>query len=154
MSASMTTQVPSPTPTPSSSPPTTIDAASLEPLVAEPPNPDNIRTVADVAGRPIQQATIGTSTNGQLDDLRAAAAVLGDHRIAPGVRLFVAPASRRAYLEALQEGLIARLIEAGAVDRHLGVQWVYRRIGVRHSWRRHDHDHQRTTKLRGPHRQP
>ena len=93
----------------------TIDATSLEPLVAEPPNPDNVRTVTEVAGRPIQQATVGTSTNGQLDDLRAAVSVLGDHRIAPGVRLFVAPASRRAYLEALREGLIPRLIEAGAV---------------------------------------
>jgi 3-isopropylmalate/(R)-2-methylmalate dehydratase large subunit len=93
----------------------TIDVTSLEPLVAEPPNPDNVRTVAEVAGRPIQQATIGTSTNGQLDDLRAAVTVLGGHRIAPSVRLFVAPASRRAYLEALQEGLISRLIEAGAV---------------------------------------
>jgi 3-isopropylmalate/(R)-2-methylmalate dehydratase large subunit len=93
----------------------TIDATSLEPLVAEPPNPDKVRSVTEVAGRPIQQATIGTSTNGQLDDLRAAVAVLGDHQIAPGVRLFVAPATRRAYLEALQEGLIPRLIEAGAV---------------------------------------
>jgi 3-isopropylmalate/(R)-2-methylmalate dehydratase large subunit len=93
----------------------TIDATSLEPLVAAPPNPDNVRSVSEVAGRPIQQATIGTSTNGQLDDLRAAVAVLGAHRIASGVRLFVAPATRRAYLEALREGLIARLIEAGAI---------------------------------------
>lgn len=93
----------------------TIDATSLEPLVAEPPNPDNVRPVTQVAGRPIQHATIGTSTNGQLHDLRAAIAVLGDRQIAPGVRLFVAPASRRAYLDALREGLIARLIEAGAV---------------------------------------
>ena len=93
----------------------TIDATALEPLVAEPPNPDNVRTVTEIAGRPIQQATIGTSTNGQLDDLRAAVAVLGSRQIASGVQLFVAPASRRAYLEALQEGLIARLIEAGAV---------------------------------------
>ncbi|PEG40634.1 3-isopropylmalate dehydratase large subunit [Mycolicibacterium agri] len=92
-----------------------VDAAMLEPLVAEPPNPDRVRPVSEVAGRPIQQATIGTSTNGQLDDLRAAVAVLGDNKIAPSVRLFVAPASRRAYLDALQEGLIARLIEAGAI---------------------------------------
>ena len=93
----------------------TIDATALEPLVAEPPNPDNVRAVTEVAGRPIQQATIGTSTNGQLDDLRAAVEVLGDNQIDTGVRLFVAPATRRAYLEALQEGLISRLIEAGAV---------------------------------------
>ncbi|MGV9801858.1 3-isopropylmalate dehydratase large subunit [Mycobacterium sp. NPDC003449] len=93
----------------------TIDAAALEPLVAAPPNPDNVRPVTELAGRPIQHATIGTSTNGQLDDLRAAVEVLGDRRIAHGVRLFVAPASRRAYLQALQEGLIARLVEAGAV---------------------------------------
>jgi 3-isopropylmalate/(R)-2-methylmalate dehydratase large subunit len=92
-----------------------IDTSELAPQVAEPSNPDRVRPVTDVRGTPIRQATIGTSANGQLDDLRAAVGVLGDRRISPDVRLFVAPASRRAYLDALQEGLVQRLVEAGAV---------------------------------------
>ena len=112
------------------------------------PTPTTSVRVADVAGRPIQQATIGTSTNGQLDDLRAAAAVLGDHG-SPLVSGFSSPRRRDGHTsKPCRKGLIARLIEAGAVDRHLGVQRVYRRIGLRHSRRRHDHDHQRATKLR------
>lgn len=93
----------------------TIDVAAMTPQVAEPPNPDLVRPVADLAGTPIAQATIGTSANGQLDDLRTAATVLDGHRIAPGVRLFVAPASRHAYFAALREGLVEKLVEAGAI---------------------------------------
>lgn len=93
----------------------TVDATALTPMVAEPANPDRVRTVAEAAGQPIQQATIGTCANGQLDDLRAAVEVLGDHRVSPDVRLFVSPASRRTYLDALQEGLVARLVAAGAI---------------------------------------
>lgn len=92
-----------------------IDASSLEPQVAAPPSPDLVTPVRDVAGTPIQQATIGTSTNGQLDDLRAAAQVLSGRTVAAGVRLFVTAASRRAYLAALQEGIVNELISAGAV---------------------------------------
>ncbi|HEU5037748.1 MAG TPA: aconitase/3-isopropylmalate dehydratase large subunit family protein [Nocardioides sp.] len=92
-----------------------VNAAAMVPLVAEPPNPDRVRPVEEVAGKPIRQATIGTSANGQLDDLRAAVQVLGDRRISPDVRLFVAPASRRAHLDALREGLVDRLVEAGAI---------------------------------------
>lgn len=62
-----------------------------------------------------RQATIGTSANGQLEDLRAAADVLRGRSIAPGVRLFVAPASRNAYFAALREGLVEELVGKGAV---------------------------------------
>lgn len=92
-----------------------VDAAALEPQVAMPPNPDKVVPLSEVAGTPIAQATIGTSSSGQIEDLRAAAAILRGHSIAPGVRLFVAPASRRAYFEALSEGLIEMFMQAGAV---------------------------------------
>ncbi len=91
-----------------------LDASTLGPQVSVPPEPDRVQPVEQVAGTPIQQATIGTSTNGQLDDLRAAADVLADHQVAPGVRLFVTAATRRAYLAALQEGLVDRFVQAGA----------------------------------------
>jgi 3-isopropylmalate/(R)-2-methylmalate dehydratase large subunit len=92
-----------------------VDVASLEPQVAVPPSPDRVRPVSELAGTPIHQATIGTSTNGQLDDLRAAAAVLGGRAFAPGVRVYVTAASRRAYLAAQQEGLLSRFVNAGAL---------------------------------------
>lgn len=92
-----------------------VDTSGLVPQVAEPSNPDRAVPVTEALGRPIRQATIGTSANGQLDDLRAAVDILGDRSISPDVRLFVAPASRRAYLDALHEGLVQRLVEAGAV---------------------------------------
>jgi 3-isopropylmalate/(R)-2-methylmalate dehydratase large subunit len=92
-----------------------VNAAGLVPLIALPPRPDLVRPVTDMAGTPVHQATIGTSANGQLDDLRAAAAVLRGRRFAPGMKVFVTPASRRAYLAAQQEGLLSLFVEAGAL---------------------------------------
>ena len=92
-----------------------IDAGAIEPLVASPPSPDRVSPAVELAGTPIQQATIGTSANGQLDDLRAAADVLRGNRIARGVRLYVTAASRRAHLAAQSEGLIDLFLDAGAV---------------------------------------
>lgn len=91
-----------------------IDAGTLEPLVAAPSNPDNIMTVQEAAGRRIHQATIGTSTNGQLEDLRMAAEVLAGRQVAPGVKLFITPATRRAHLGAQLLGLIDIFLAAGA----------------------------------------
>jgi 3-isopropylmalate/(R)-2-methylmalate dehydratase large subunit len=92
-----------------------IDASTLEPQVATPPSPDLVVPVGEAAGTRIEQATVGTSSNGQLDDLRVAARLLAGHRVAPHVRLFVVPASRRAFLEAMQEGLIETMLAAGAI---------------------------------------
>src|SRR5690606_17486484 len=92
-----------------------VDATAVEPMVAAPPSPDKVSPVAELSGTAIQQATIGTSANGQRDDLRAAAAVLGARRFAPGVKVFVTAASRRAHLAAQQEGLLDRFTAAGAV---------------------------------------
>jgi len=71
--------------------------------------------VTDFAGTKIQQATIGTSANGQLDDLRAAAEVLRGNKIAPGVKLYVTAASKLAYIAAQHEGLIELFVEKGAL---------------------------------------
>jgi 3-isopropylmalate/(R)-2-methylmalate dehydratase large subunit len=92
-----------------------VRAEDLVPLVASPPSPDRVSPAADLAGTAVQQATIGTSANGQLDDLRAAADVLRGNRIAPGVSLYVTAASRRAHLAAQAEGLIDVFLEGGAV---------------------------------------
>jgi 3-isopropylmalate/(R)-2-methylmalate dehydratase large subunit len=90
------------------------DVSNLEPQVARPHRVDNVCPVAEVAGTPIQQAVIGTCTNGRLEDLRIAAQILAGRRIHRDVRLIVAPASRRIYLQAMQEGVIQTLVESGA----------------------------------------
>ncbi|MBO8137194.1 MAG: 3-isopropylmalate dehydratase large subunit [Desulfotomaculum sp.] len=90
------------------------DVSSLEPQVAMPHRVDNVTGVSQVAGTPIQQAVIGTCTNGRLEDLRAAASILEGRKIHPKVRLIVAPASKRIYLEAIKEGILQVLVEAGA----------------------------------------
>ncbi|MGE5507183.1 MAG: 3-isopropylmalate dehydratase large subunit [Chitinophagales bacterium] len=86
----------------------------LEPQVAKPHTVDNVAPIGDVAGTPIQQAVLGTCTNGRLEDLRAAAAIVRGRKVDPRVRFIVAPASRRIYLDALADGTLATLVEAGA----------------------------------------
>jgi len=91
------------------------DVAGLEPQVACPHTVDNVTPVGEVAGTIIHQALVGTCTNGRLDDLREAAAVLQGCRVATGVRLLVLPASARIYRQAMAEGILETLAAAGAV---------------------------------------
>ncbi|MDI6709657.1 MAG: 3-isopropylmalate dehydratase large subunit [Thermoanaerobacterales bacterium] len=91
-----------------------FDVSSLEPQVAKPHRVDNVAPISEVAGRPIQEAVIGTCTNGRLEDLHIAAAILRGRKISRDVRFIVAPASRRIYLEAMADGTLADLVEAGA----------------------------------------
>lgn len=90
------------------------DVSGLEPQVAKPHRVDNVCPVSQVAGTPIQQAVIGTCTNGRLEDLRVAAGILRGRKISRGVRLIVAPASKSIYLDAMAEGIIQDLVESGA----------------------------------------
>jgi 3-isopropylmalate/(R)-2-methylmalate dehydratase large subunit len=91
-----------------------IDVSSLVPQVARNHNIDDVIGVSDVRGQKINFALIGTCTNGRLDDIRQAAAILKGQRIAKGVRMIVTPASRQVYLDAAREGLIEALTRAGA----------------------------------------
>ena len=91
-----------------------IDTAALAPQVARQHAIDDVVGVPEVKGQPIQFALIGTCTNGRLDDIRQAAAILKGRRIAKGVRMIVTPASRGIYLAAAREGLIETLTRAGA----------------------------------------
>ena len=93
----------------------TIDLSALRPTVAFPHLPSNTKTVDEAAGRPIQQVVIGSCTNGRLKDLREAAAVLRGRKVAAGVRCIVIPATQQIYLDAMEEGLLADFICAGAV---------------------------------------
>ena len=91
-----------------------IDLSALRPTVALPHLPSNTRPVDEVAGKPIQQVVIGSCTNGRLKDLREAASVLRGRKVADGVRCIVIPATQQIYLDAMNEGLIADFINAGA----------------------------------------
>ena len=89
-------------------------ADQLVPLVALPGSPDNVVPAAEAGGEPIGQAYIGACTGAKEYDLEQAARVLAGRRIAPGVRLLVAPSSRQAIERAAASGVLAQLIAAGA----------------------------------------
>lgn len=91
-----------------------IDVSGLSPTISQPHTVDNTATVEEVGEVPIEQVFLGSCTNGRLADLRIAADILRGRRVHPRVRLLVVPASRRVYLEALREGVLGDLVEAGA----------------------------------------
>jgi 3-isopropylmalate/(R)-2-methylmalate dehydratase large subunit len=90
------------------------DASALAPQVARPHTVDNVVPVEEMIGTPINQALVGTCTNGRLEDLIAAAEILRGKRIAPSVRLLVLPASREILLAAIEQNAISDLVAAGA----------------------------------------
>jgi homoaconitate hydratase family protein len=91
------------------------DLSTLEPQVACPHTVDNVKPVREVEGKPFHQALIGTCTNGRLEDLEVAAAILKGRKIHPQVRALVLPASREVYVEAMRKRLLETLSEAGCV---------------------------------------
>jgi 3-isopropylmalate/(R)-2-methylmalate dehydratase large subunit len=92
-----------------------VECPRLEPMVATPSRVDNVKSVREVEGTPIDQAFIGSCTNGRLEDLLEAAKILRGRKVKEGVRLIVTPASRKVYLDALRLGVLETLLEAGAV---------------------------------------
>jgi len=92
-----------------------IGASNLAPMVAKPHAVDNVAPVDSLTDVPIQQAFIGTCTNGRLEDLKIAAKILKGRHISKDTRLIVAPASKNIYLDAIKQGVIQTLVKAGAV---------------------------------------
>ena len=97
-----------------------VDASALSPQIACPHTVDNVKTVDEVNGLPIQQVVIGSCTNGRLDDIQVAARIVAGRKIARGVRMLVFPASARIFREAMQAGYLGTLMEAGAVVANSG----------------------------------
>lgn len=95
-------------------------ASELVPVLACPSQVDNIHPVSEYEGTSIDQVFIGSCTNGRLEDLQRAAAVLKGKHIAPFVKLIVTPASRKVYQEALADGTLLTLSKAGAMITHPG----------------------------------
>ncbi len=93
----------------------TYDVGRLEPQVACPSSPGNVKPLSRVGEVTIDQAVIGSCTNGRLEDLQVAAKVLKGHKAAKGVRLIIIPATPLIYRQAMDQGLLAVFMEAGAV---------------------------------------
>ena len=91
-----------------------VDVTDLNSLVAVPHDLSDVRNAGDVSGVRIDEAIVGTCTGGRLEDLRVVAAILDGRRIAGHTRMLVNPGSRAIYAQAIREGLISTLIEAGA----------------------------------------
>jgi homoaconitate hydratase family protein len=91
------------------------DLSQIEPVVAFPHKVDNVKSIREAKGIPVNQCLIGTCTNGRLSDLEAAARILKGKKIHPGTRLLVLPASRIIYEQAIKKRIIKTFIDAGAV---------------------------------------
>lgn len=93
----------------------TYDLSTLEPMIACPHTVDHVRPLSEIRGTPVQQAFIGTCTNGRLEDIAAAAEVVRGKKLARGTRLLVIPASSEVLLAAMKLGYLETLAQAGAV---------------------------------------
>ncbi|HPJ67593.1 MAG TPA: aconitase/3-isopropylmalate dehydratase large subunit family protein, partial [Desulfobacteraceae bacterium] len=91
-----------------------IDLGEIFPVIACPHHVDNVKGVSEVAGTNINQALIGTCTNGRLDDLKIASDILKGKKLPQGFQLLVIPASKKIYTEAMKQGIIETLINSGA----------------------------------------
>ena len=91
------------------------DVSTIEPQVAFPHLPSNVRPVREVEDISIDQVIIGSCTNGRIEDLRIAAQVLWGNKVSPGVRLIVIPATQEIYRQAMREGLLEIFLDANGV---------------------------------------
>jgi len=97
-----------------------FDVSELTPQIACPHSVDNVKSIEEVEGKEIDQAMLGSCTNGRIEDLRIAAKILKGKRIAKNVRMLVFPASMKVYRQALEEDLIKIFVDAGAVVMNPG----------------------------------
>jgi 3-isopropylmalate/(R)-2-methylmalate dehydratase large subunit len=92
-----------------------IDVSNLEPQIACPSSVDNVKPIDKVGDVRINQAFIGSCTNGRIEDLRIAAQIIKGKKVKTGVRALVIPASQEVYAQALKEGLVEIFTESGAL---------------------------------------
>jgi len=97
-----------------------VDVSALAPQIACPHTVDNVKSIDQVLGIKVHQIVIGSCTNGRLDDLAEAAAILRGKKVAQGTRMLVFPASSKVFGQALDKGYIHDLMKAGAVVMNSG----------------------------------
>lgn len=93
----------------------TIDLSTIKPTIAFPHLPENTHTIDEIGEIKIDQVVIGSCTNGRISDLRIAAQILEGRKVAKGLRVIIFPATQKIYLQAMEEGLLATFVRAGAV---------------------------------------
>jgi 3-isopropylmalate/(R)-2-methylmalate dehydratase large subunit len=91
-----------------------IDLSSLRPTVSFPHLPDNTRTIDNTGDVAVDQVVIGSCTNGRISDLRIARDILKGKKVKKGIRCIVIPGTQKIYLQAIKEGIVTDLVEAGA----------------------------------------
>ena len=91
-----------------------LDVSQIEPLVAVPHDLSNVRGASELSDVRIDEAVFGTCTGGRIEDFRVAAAIMQGRKLAPHTRMMVNPGSRQVYLQAMREGLIEVMMQAGA----------------------------------------
>jgi 3-isopropylmalate/(R)-2-methylmalate dehydratase large subunit len=97
-----------------------VDVTGMDPLIACPPKPDNVRPVSEVAGTKVDSVFIGSCTNGRFEDFAAIAEVVKGRTIAPGMVASVVPATREVYSQMLQSGVLQTLFDAGFIVSNPG----------------------------------
>jgi len=97
-----------------------VDITTMEPLIACPPNPANVKPVREVAGKRIDSVFMGSCTNGRFEDFQAVAEIVKGKHVAPGVMASVVPATRSVYEQMLRSGLLATLFDAGFIISNPG----------------------------------
>jgi 3-isopropylmalate/(R)-2-methylmalate dehydratase large subunit len=97
-----------------------IDISDIGPMVSEPPYPHNVKKISQLGKVDVNFGFIGSCTNGRLEDIETAWKILKGKHIADGVRLAVVPATRKVYMEAMKQGMLQDLLEAGAIISNPG----------------------------------
>lgn len=92
-----------------------VDLSTLRPTIAFPHLPDNTRTIDEVGDVEVDQVVIGSCTNGRISDLRIARDILKGKQVKKGIRCIVFPGTQKIYLDAIKEGIVTDLVEAGAI---------------------------------------
>ncbi|MCE8005566.1 aconitase family protein [Aestuariivita sp.] len=107
-----------------------IDVTDLEPIAVIPPSPANTRDLSEVAGTEVQVGYLGSCASGRVEDLALAADVLDGHRVKDGFQLNVIPTSNEIMKEAAAQGILTRLIAAGAFISSSSCDYCFGRMGV------------------------
>lgn len=106
-----------------------IDATKLTPMVSLPHAVDNVKSIDKIGEIKVDQVFVGSCTNARLEDLRIVASILKGKKVAPSIRLLVTPASRKIYMDAVKDGTIETLLEAGAVITPSGCGMCFGALG-------------------------
>jgi 3-isopropylmalate/(R)-2-methylmalate dehydratase large subunit len=107
----------------------TFNAEELEPQVALPGSPDNVKPISEAKGTKVNEVFIGSCTNTRIEDMRTVAKIFRGHKKARGLKLIVTPSSQKVYLKCMKEGILDTIIEAGAVVTPAGCGVCFGALG-------------------------